>query len=656
MNADDARGGGLLSQPLRVGGLTLKNRLVMGPMADSMWVDGAPAPGLFEYFAVRAHGGAAAITLGATEVHPHFEVNRRGSLAADHFIPALQTLTAQAHAAGTLMLIQLHQGGSSGKPAISPSGVSSLSTLKAGFMESRALTVEEIRDLRDHFIAAAVRARRAGFDGVQLAGQAGYLLGQFFSPRLNQRDDDYGGSEPRRMTLALEIVAGIRAACGADFGIGYAISADELRPQGVVPEGCVPFAQALERSGLDYLDVRVGTHESFATSDRATGHSRFQSRAGIFDAAAVLKRALRIPVFCSAQGCYDPALWQQALAGGQIDVIQLGKVMLADPALPRKLLAGRDADVRPCIYCMHCLDPITNPQIGPRSYCAINAETGAEWRMTPTPAAKVRHIAVVGGGPAGLEVARIAAERGHRVTLFEQASELGGNLRFIGRALGGDAYLHWRDWLVRQCNTAGVNLQVGRIADIGVLRAAAPDHVVLATGAVLRKASIKGSDHSHVYSVQQVLAGQATIGDIIAVIGGGQAGLLAAATLARDDSSRQVTIIDAGQPKMLGDGMAMMERAQASMTLLPKLKVQALLGIQVVEIRPQDLLLIEGGDKRKQKLKADTVVMALPGEPDAPLAGLVREAQITFDVIGDAAQLRDLGAIVHEAAQLAMQL
>lgn len=368
-----------LAQGLIVGGVALKHRLVMGAMTDGLSENGRPGRAMIEYYRVRARGGAALITIGATEVHPGYERGRRPALTSDDAIPAFRALTDAVHEAGVLIVAQFQHSGASAKPPVSPSGVPSLSTQSAGILTSRALALEEIIELRDCFIAGAVRAQNAGFDGIQLAGQGNYLLGQFFSPRMNRRTDQYGGSADNRMRLALEMVDGIRARCGPGFLISYAITADELMPHGLTAPDCVNFARALERAGLSYLDVRVGTHESFATSQRASGHSRYQDRTGIWDAAKVFKDALGIPVFCSSSGCYDPFLWEQAIGAGATDVIQIGKPLLADPELPAKVLDGRFDAVRPCIYCMRCLEIFRAPPERAAQLCAVNPTAGVEW-------------------------------------------------------------------------------------------------------------------------------------------------------------------------------------------------------------------------------------------------------------------------------------
>jgi 2,4-dienoyl-CoA reductase-like NADH-dependent reductase (Old Yellow Enzyme family)/NADPH-dependent 2,4-dienoyl-CoA reductase/sulfur reductase-like enzyme len=645
-----------LNQPLTIGGVRFKHRILMGPMGDRMWTEeGIPGPALIDYHLARVRGGVALITIGASEVHPGYVNGRRAAFSRDETIPELRRVADALHAAGAPVFVQLHHGGPSANPPVSPSGVPCLTAVKPTLMESRALTTDEVREMRDHFIAGARRAQQAGFDGIELAGQAGYLLGQFFSPRLNLRDDDYGGDAQRRTRLALEIARGIRAQCGADFVIGYAISADELKPGGVSPADGVPFAVALQGAGIHYIDVRVGTHETFAISDRATAHNRFQSRAGIFEYSAQFKRALTIPVFCSVQGCYDPMLWEQALARGDADAVQLVKPLIVDPELPNKVLAGRFDDVRPCIFCMQCLDPAkASNTSGARTYCAVNPDAGEEWTNPLARAANRRHVLVIGGGPAGLEAARVAALRGHRVTLLEKDTELGGGLREIGACDSGDVYLRLRDWLKRACEQAGVTLNVGAAADAGSIRGLRPDVVVIAPGATRSTASgIKGSELPHVMTVHEAVRDPARVGRQVVIIGGGQEGVLIASTLARG-TERFITIVEPSRVPQLGSGLAYLERTYASMTLLPQRGVEAIVGMTVAEIRKRDVLLTDDGDS--QKLQADTVILALPDEPAADLAQTLQATGIETHIIGGASHSRNVDMAMHDAARVARAL
>ena len=646
-----------LAAALKVGALSLKHRLIMGPMTDGLSVNGRPEQAMIEYYRARARGGAALITIGATEAHPGYERGRRPALTSDEAIPAFRELTDAVHEAGAPIVVQFQHSGASAKPPVSPSGVPSLSTQSAGILTSRALALDELIEIRDRFIDAAQRAQRSGFDGVQLAGQGNYLLGQFFSPRMNRRTDAYGGSEENRMRLALEMVQGIRARCGSGFLISYAITADELMPHGLTAADCVPFARALEHAGLSYLDIRVGTHESFATSPRATAHSRYQRRIGIWDAAKPFKQALGIPIFCSTSGCYDPRLWEQALAEGCADVIQIGKPLVADPDLPGKVLTGRLEAIRPCIYCMRCLEIFRAPPEKAKELCAVNPAAGAEWQRLYTPTEIPRDVLIVGAGPAGLEAARVAALRGHRVRVLERETSPGGQLETIGRCEGGSIYLKLRDWLYAECLEAGVRFEFGSTATAASIAATGAEVIVLAQGRIAAtRPACPGIERPQVLSVEEALLATVSWGRHVAILGGGQEAVALAVTVGARSPETQITVLEAGHPKELGAGLSHMESAYAAMVQMPSFGIEAYLGVRVTAIRERDVLVIDEKNSERLKIRADQLIVALPRVADSSLREELQRLGIVAQVIGDAAAGNNVGTAIRSGAQLAQRL
>jgi len=302
------------------------------------------------------------------------------------------------------------------------------------------MTLEQIEETRELYIEGAVRAKKAGFDGVELHGASCYLLQNFISPRINKRTDKYGGSLENRMRLPLEIAIGVRQKCGPEFIIGYGLVAHDLMPDGIGLEESVPFAIALEQAGIDFVDIRVGTQETLTVSEQATAHSKHQSKSGIWDYSEPFKKAVKVPVFCGTSGCYDPVLWEEALVQGKTDVIQIGKALICDPELPKKVIEGNIADIRTCLLCGYCLECRWK---GQNVACAINLEMGKEREYAIKQAPVAKKLVVVGAGPGGLEAARVAALRGHKVTVMEKKSELGGNLRIIGHSMGNDCYINY---------------------------------------------------------------------------------------------------------------------------------------------------------------------------------------------------------------------
>jgi NADPH-dependent 2,4-dienoyl-CoA reductase/sulfur reductase-like enzyme len=451
------------------------------------------------------------------------------------------------------------------------------------------------------------------------------------------------------MRLPLEIVRGIRERCGPEFVIGYAMVVDELSPGGIVLEDSLRFAIALEREGVDYIDVRAGTHESFAVTESGRGHSNHQPRTGIWDYSEPVKKVLKIPVFCSTSGCYNPALWEEALEKGQADVISLAKPLICDPDTPKKVLEGRLEDVRPCILCIECLG------YGARG-CSLNPEVGREREYAIKRANNSKKVLVAGGGPGGLEAARVAALRGHKVTVMDKEVEAGGNLRIIGLCKGNDLLLNFRDWLIRQCIKAGVKIELGREVTPQVVRQAKPDVVIVATGAPSPVIPpIPGIRKSHVVTAVDVIAGRVSVGRNVVVIGGSRAGVDTAYTIAARGLAEQVTIVEPFPVPALAYDMSILCRTYMLFVLLPKYGVQGLTGLRIEEITDKEVVGVDRDGKR-QKIRGDTVVIALGYRPNTDLYEALRAENMELYSIGDCERARSVADAVDEGARVARQI
>jgi 2,4-dienoyl-CoA reductase-like NADH-dependent reductase (Old Yellow Enzyme family)/thioredoxin reductase len=642
------RGFEKLYQPIAVGNLVLKHRMIMAPMMKIFGAEnGELTQSVIDYYRARAKGGAALITTGLLEVLGR-NIERYPRIDDDKYVPGLRRLAETIHSEGVPIVVQLHHGGSSAGDPVSPSGVPCL-TAGQEILQSRAMSLEEIEEIKELFVQAALRVKLAGCDGVAPHGAATYLLQQFFSPRMNLRTDLYGGSLENRMRLPLEIVRGIRKRCGPEFVIGYAMVVDELSPGGIVLEDSLRFAIALEKEGVDYIDVRAGTHESFAVMESGRGHSNHQPRTGIWEYSEPVKKVLKIPVFCSTSGCYDPALWEEALEKGKADVISLAKPVICDPDMPKKVLEGRLEDIRQCILCIECLG------YGARG-CSLNAEVGREGEYSIERANNPKKVLVAGGGPGGLEAARVAALRGHNVTVMDKEAEAGGNLRIIGLCKGNDLLLNFRDWLIRQCIKAGVRVELGKEVTPQVVRQANPDVVIAATGAPVPVIPpIPGIQKSHVVTAVDVITGKVPVGKNVVVIGGGRVGVDTAYTIAAKGLAGHVTIVEPFPVSALAYDMSILCRTYMLFVLLPKYGVQGLTGMRIEEITDREVMVVDREGKR-QKIKGDSVVIALGYRPNMNLYESLRGENIELYAVGDCEKARSIADAVDEGARVARQI
>jgi 2,4-dienoyl-CoA reductase-like NADH-dependent reductase (Old Yellow Enzyme family)/thioredoxin reductase len=480
-----------LFTPLIIGSMVVPNRLFVSGH-NTQFVkydpDGYHAWGVLSeravhYNADRARGGFGLIMVGQTQVHPQSGVDRPASHAAQA-VPVYEQLARACHEHGARVVVQLNQNGrekmysgpDSWEPVWGPSGHASASAASRGEM-SKAMDLDDIASLRDGFVRSALNVRRSGCDGVEVHAAHPHLLGEWLTPAVNRRTDQYGGSLENRLRLVLEIVAAVRAACGRDFVVGARINGAWTMPGGQTVEEGVAIASALEATG-DVDFINVSGWPGIGTIGSELGH--------MLPWAAAIKAAVRtVPVFGIGR-IVDPAQAEAALAAGHVDMVGMTRASIADPELPRKAREGRTGDIRRCIGAgQGCLvriiagDPMT---------CSQNPAVGLErdWGIgTLRAAAQTVAVTVVGGGPAGLEAAMVAAERGHMVTLMERDDTLGGQVRLIARNARRAEFMHVVGWRRRQLERLGVTVLLGHEATVDEL-AESGDVVVVATGSTPR--------------------------------------------------------------------------------------------------------------------------------------------------------------------------
>lgn len=679
-----------LLSPGRIGSLEVKNRIAVTAMGVSLSEDdGTVGERIIAYHEEQARGGAGLIISGVAGVAWPVGAVAMGQTAIsdDRFIPALRQLTDRVHAHGAKIATQLHHGGfvagySAARwghplwgPAVPP-------PFKGDFMnyflpeemggvggvaapQLKLLEQADIDLAVQQFAQGARRAKEAGFDGVEIHGGHGYLLSSFTSPYTNTRADQYGGSRENRLRLTLEVIAAIRAEVGPDYPVWIKLDSREVgKPGGITIEDAIANAKMVEAAGVDAITV---------TSYHDTGNGKLHSESNIphrdnwnLPATADIRKAVSIPVIGSGRIEVDSA--ENAIAQGDADFIAMGRKLLADPHLPRKLTMGQTEKVRPCVYCYTCVSAI---YMGQSTRCAVNPGLGFEFEGEPALAgADPKHVAVIGGGPGGMESARRLSALGHKVTLLEKSDRLGGTLRFASLAYEPNERI--LEWLRREVKEAGVDVRLSTLATPDLLRSLNVDTVIVATGAVRDMPPIAGGDQDHVYSGDDMRAmmlgetsvelkrktglftrlatkvGAATgatanlalvrkathawmpLADTVTIIGGELVGLELAEFLC--ERGRTVNVIE--EAPRLGKGLTLVRRMRL-MSELAEHGVGLHGGASDITIGT-DTVSFTDASGTHQIVPGGNVIVAKGAQGDLALADTLRDAGFVVHAIGDA--------------------
>lgn len=514
-----------LLEPLDLGHVTLRNRVLMGSMHVGLEEERGGFPRMAQYFAERAAGGVGLIVTGGVApnregwVKPFAAKMSNAREARKH-----RQVTEAVHAEGGRIAMQiLHAGRYAYHPlCVAPSAIKS----PISWFKPRALSGRGVERTISAFVNCAKRAQDAGYDGVEIMGSEGYLINQFIARRTNKRKDDWGGSYENRIRLAIEIVSQIREAVGPDFILIYRLSMLDLVDEGSSWPEVVQLAKAIEASGASIINTGIGWHEA-----RIPTIATMVPRGAFAWVTQKLKGEVQIPLVTSNR-INAPEVGEQILADGCADMVSLARPLLADAEFVNKAAENRADEINTCIACNQaCLDHTFSNR---RASCLVNPRACHETEIVISPASSKKKIAVVGAGPAGLAYATTAAERGHHVTLIDGSDRIGGQFNMAKQVPGKEEFEETLRYFRRRLELTGVEIQLNTRATKESLLAGAYDRVVLATGVLPRQIRLPGIDRDNVLSYVDVLRDHATVGERVAIIGAGGIGFDVAEFLAHD--------------------------------------------------------------------------------------------------------------------------
>jgi 2,4-dienoyl-CoA reductase (NADPH2) len=628
-----------LLEPGQIGKMTLKNRMKSASATTLFCTeDGRLTDREINCLAERARGGAALVTSGAGHatswgrIVPHMMVAHDDSV-----IPGLTRLARAIHEGGAKACFQvIHCGRYAYAPGES-TGPSAIQPNIPRFQTPRELTTGEVEDLVKAQADAARRGWEAGFDCVEVCANAGYLIASFLCPVTNKRTDKYGGSLENRARFLVEIIDAVRGKVEADCPIICRICGDELTEGGNTPEDMQRIAQMAQEAGMDAISVSVGWHDSripSITHDVATG--------GWLYLAEGMKKALRVPVLM-AYRLNSPEVAERAIAEGKLDFWEMARPLFADPELPRKVAEGRPEDIAPCIgCCQYCFDKLFTVPPQPVG-CIINPRMGHEgeeqYQIRPAPLRK--KVVVVGSGPGGMEAARVAALRGHRVSLYEKKETLGGHLP-AASALAVKSDIRWLNtYLATQMEKLGVEVHLNTEATAQTVAEERPDAVILAAGGTHIVPDIPGVTADNVALAADVLTGRKDVGDNVVVVGGGLVGCEAAEFLAA--KGKKVTVLEmldriANDIGTTTRWTAVSRLRKAGVRIETKAKAEAITDKGVKATREGTPLFFEGG----------SVVLAVGLKAEKTLAQELEGRVADLHVIGDCVEPRRIGEAMSE--------
>ncbi|AIT80029.1 FAD-dependent oxidoreductase [Novosphingobium pentaromativorans] len=638
-----------LFSPIQLGSLKLKNRVVMAPMSTSLGgIDGRVTPDQIAFYQERARGGFGLIVVEFTSVDPdtgRTELHQL-SLESDRNLDGHYRLVDALHESGAKAFLQLQHGGRFSPAKFLKDGIVRGPSRVWSRKDPTKLVVEEmddalVRRLVDAFGAAAGRAARAGYDGIELHGAHGYLLSQFMSPLSNQRDDAWGGDAERRMAFPIAVIKSVREAIG-DLPFCYRISADEFVEGGLDIDDTAQICRHLVDAGIDIIHASTGRGpQSF---DKVM-EPMSAPEGWRLPYARRLREATGVPVIGVGQ-IRLPETAENAIADGDCDLVALGRPSLTDPYWPAKAQAGTPELIRPCTTCNFCIAAENLHRVT----CAENPRTGRELQA-PIPAdlGIGKKAIVVGAGPGGISTALMLIEAGFETHLYEARETLGGGIIASGAPPGKELLLRYRDYLDRQVTKSGVCTHVGHAVTADEVAALSPDLVVIAAGTRRRSHGIEGEDSAMAVEAYDLLMGDSDVtlgeGDRVVVYGGGETGCEASEFAAARGA--MVTLVTRSRADQLARSAEMVYRSNLVDRLMRHDRITVLAGHHLVRIGDR-LAVVRNGDGAESELEADYVLLAQGRDRQSEIADDLIARGIPTHIIGDSRQGGRIGDAVHD--------
>lgn len=633
-----------LFQPIKLGEMELENRIVFLAVHTGHGANDMVTERLKNFYAERARGGAGLLITGIT-MPSSLGRPMPGIMGIyhDRFIPGLRQLVDLVHAEGTKIAAQLglqyYWARGEGAPTeeVAPSEVSTRHN-----SAPRALSVAEIHQIIEEFSEGVRRARDAGFDAVEFHCGIGYLINRFLSPCSNKRTDEYGGTLENRMRFLLEIIESSKRKAGSDYPLICRISGEEFMEGGHTLEDSKKLAPILERAGVHSLSMQAGWHEC----PRPLVHMAVPRGAFVYIAEAI-KKVVSIPV-AAAYRINDPILADRIIADGRADLIGMARPLIADPELPNKAKEGRFDDIRPCIACGHCLDTVMG---GMPMACAVNPQVGREAEYTIEPAKRPKKVIIIGGGPAGMVAATVAAKRGHQVTLFEKGNRLGGNLLLAAVPSYKGEIANLTRYLDTQVKKSGAQIRLGEEITAKTVEAGKPEVVIVATGASAKLPDLPGVNGDNVALALDVLAGKKGVGERVIVVGGEMVGCEVADFLA--EKGKKVTLL--ARRERVGDDIG----RTARWVILKRLRdanVRMETEVNVVQITASGVKGIRRNGGESEFFEGDSVVLAVGLSPNRELAQELEGKVTDLYSIGDCVEAQKIVHAIEGGFRVAREI